>query len=128
MGIRCLVVDDSRRFLRSVRALLESQGAVVDAAPTARAAEARLSDAAFDVILVDVHLGDESGVEAARRLRSIAGKDQVIILISAANETDFVELVAIAAADAFLPKPRLSVSAIAAVLAQARRPGSNLDS
>src|SRR3954452_3616703 len=69
MKVRCVVVDDSARFLAAVRVLLERQGMpVVGVASSTAEALERITALRPEVTLLDVHLGEESGVELARRL------------------------------------------------------------
>ncbi|MCW2963195.1 MAG: putative transcriptional regulator [Actinomycetia bacterium] len=114
MTLRCLIVDDSQLYLDAARALLEREG--IDVAGVAsRSAEALLQAEALrpDVILVDIVLGEESGLDLVRRLsedRRAAGA--ALILISTHTEADFSALIEESPAAAFIPKPELSAEAI----------------
>ena len=69
MALRCLIVDDSLRFLDAARGLLEGQGIrVVGVASNSTDALLRAEELQPDVTLVDIDLGGESGLELARRL------------------------------------------------------------
>ena len=71
--MRCLIVDDSLRFLDADRGLLERQGmTVVGVASTSADALRRTVELRPDVTLVDIDLGGESGLELARRLHGQA--------------------------------------------------------
>ena len=110
--MRCLIVDDSEAFLASASRLLAAQGIEVvgrasDGAEALRLAE-RLEP---DVVLVDVQLGDEDGLEVTRRLSANAHAPPVI-LISSHPQDDLVELIADSPAVGFLPKSALSGRAI----------------
>ncbi|HEX4679809.1 MAG TPA: response regulator transcription factor [Gaiellaceae bacterium] len=114
MTLRCLIVDDSRLYLEAARALLEREG--IDVAGVAsESAEALLQAEALrpDVILVDIVLGEESGLDLVRRLSedSRAG-GAALILISTHTEADFSALIDESPAAAFIPKPDLSAEAI----------------
>jgi CheY-like chemotaxis protein len=62
IAISVLVVDDSESFLDASSALLRREGlAVTGLATTSAEAVARVEDLRPDVVLVDVHLGAESG-------------------------------------------------------------------
>ena len=66
---RCLIVDDSRAFLSSARALLESQGMTVTAcALSGEEALTIAKRAKPDLALVDVELAGEDGFMLARSL------------------------------------------------------------
>lgn len=96
MTLRCLIVDDSPRFLDAARGLLEYQGVtVVGVASNSAEALRRAEELRPDVTLVDVDLGGESGLELARRLDGAAGVARAaVILISTHAEQDYAELIA----------------------------------
>jgi DNA-binding NarL/FixJ family response regulator len=112
---RCLIVDDSVGFLSSARRLLERQGIVV-AGVASSGAEAllRLAELQPDVVLLDIDLGGESGLEVAERLDG-AGSPR-IIMISTHAEQDYRDLIAASPAVGFLPKTSLSAQAIQELL------------
>jgi DNA-binding NarL/FixJ family response regulator len=116
--LRCLIVDDSRRFLDAARGLLESQGmAVVGVASTSADALRQVEELRPDVTLVDIDLGGESGFELVRRLDHDAGEAPGrMILISTHAEQDYADLVAASPAVGFIPKSALSAGAIRALL------------
>ncbi|MGW1213184.1 response regulator [Streptomyces sp. NPDC002499] len=115
MSMRCLLVDDSIRFLEAARTLLERDGIpVVGMASTGAEALARAAELAPDIVLVDLDLDGESGLDIAADLSRTVSS--VIILISTHALEDFQELVAASSARGFLPKSRLSAQAIREVL------------
>jgi DNA-binding NarL/FixJ family response regulator len=115
--LRCLIVDDSRRFLDAARGLLESQGmAVVGVASTGAEALRQVEELRPDVTLVDLDLGGESGFEVARRLERNVGPRPRMILISTHDEQDYADLIAASPAVGFLPKSALSAAAIRRLL------------
>jgi len=66
---RCLIVDDNKTFLEAVRALLEREGLGVAAVASTYAEALDLFETLRpDVVLVDIFLGEESGLELARHL------------------------------------------------------------
>jgi CheY-like chemotaxis protein len=69
------------------------------------------------VTLVDVDLGDESGLDLALRLKEIpAGAPAPVILISAYPKDDLADLVDACPAMGFMPKASLSAKAITELL------------
>jgi CheY-like chemotaxis protein len=112
--LRCLIVDDSPRFLDAARGLLERQGiTVVGVASTSAQALQRVRELRPDVTLVDIDLGGESGLEVARRLHGQASAAAApVILISTHAEQDYAELIAASPAVGFLAKAALSAAAI----------------
>jgi DNA-binding NarL/FixJ family response regulator len=117
--LRCLIVDDSPRFLDAARGLLEGQGVmVVGQASSSAEALQRAEELRPDVTLLDIDLGGESGLELARRLQDQAGPSPApVILISTHAEQDYAELIAASPAIGFLPKTALSADAIRGLLA-----------
>jgi CheY-like chemotaxis protein len=117
--LRCLLVDDSPRFLDAARGLLERQGVtVVGVASTSADALQRAQELRPDVMLLDIDLGGESGLELARRLQAEPGlAASPMILISTHAEQDYAELIAASPAIGFLPKSALSADAIRQLLA-----------
>jgi CheY-like chemotaxis protein len=124
--LRCLIVDDSPRFLDAARGHLERQGiTVVGVASNTAEALQRVEELRPDVTLLDIDLGGESGLELARSLHGQAGQASApVILISTHAEQDYAELIAASPAIGFLPKTALSADAIRDLLADhgGRRP------
>jgi DNA-binding NarL/FixJ family response regulator len=111
MSMRCLIVDDSARFLEAARTLLEHDGVhVVGVASTGAEALAQAVELAPDLVLLDVDLAGESGLELAPRLARSAAS--VIVLISTHPLDDIQELVAASPARGFLHKSKLSGQAL----------------
>ncbi|MBK3578649.1 response regulator transcription factor [Streptomyces sp. MBT65] len=118
MSLRCLLVDDSARFLEAARALLERSGVeVVGIASTGADAVSRARETAPDVALVDLDLDGENGFDVARRL---VGNVPAVILISTHSREDFQELIAASPAHGFLHKSAVSARAIRDVLGDDR--------
>jgi CheY-like chemotaxis protein len=119
MPLRLLLVDDSTHFLTAARALLEREGTrVVAVASTSAEAVRHARELQPDVTLVDVDLGDESGLDVAQRLSESTGADGgKVVLISAYPEADLRDLIEASPAVGFLPKSRLSTDAIRQLLA-----------
>jgi CheY-like chemotaxis protein len=117
--LRCLIVDDSPRFLDAARGLLEGQGlTVVGVASTGAEALRQVEELRPDVTLLDIDLGGESGLELARRLHGQAGPASApVILTSTHAEQDYAELIAASPAVGFLSKNALSAAAIHGLLA-----------
>jgi two-component system, NarL family, nitrate/nitrite response regulator NarL len=116
VALRCLLVDDNEQFLASATRLLESQGLDVVGRARSGAEALRLTrELAPDVVLVDVQLGDEDGLELARQL-ALGPRSPRIVLISTRSERVIRDLIVESPAVGFLAKTELSADAIAAVL------------
>ena len=114
MSLRCLIVDDSARFLDAARAVRELGGLrVVGIASTGAEALARAGETAVDVALVDLDLDGENGFDVARLLTD---RVPAVVLISTHSREDFQELIAASPARGFLHKSTLSARAIRDVL------------
>jgi CheY-like chemotaxis protein len=117
MATRCLLVDDNEDFLASASRLLESQGLEVVGTASSSAEAVELAKTLKpDVILVDVELGDEDGVELVKRLGT-KRRGPRVILISAYDQEEIADLIAPAKGVRFLPKSSLSAAKIAELLA-----------
>lgn len=107
--LRCLIVDDSQHFLEVARSLLEREAVeVVGVAATLADGLRQAEELEPDVVLVDIDLGEESGLELARRI----GAARSVILISTHAEADFSDLVAESSAVGFISKADLSARAV----------------
>jgi DNA-binding NarL/FixJ family response regulator len=111
VAVRCLIVDDSARFLELARSLLQQHGIdVVATAGSSAEALDRALELRPDVVLVDIDLGGESGFELTRLLASTARSS--VILISTHAEVDFTDLIEASPALGFIPKAELSAQAV----------------
>jgi DNA-binding NarL/FixJ family response regulator len=124
MTLRCVIVDDSPAVLRAASEFLEGEGiAVVGVAATGSEAMHLVEELEPDVILVDIDLGRESGLDLARRMDALPGTGPRSILISTHDEADFGSLIDASPAVGFLPKSDLSARAIHRLLAAAHGDG-----
>lgn len=110
--VRLLIVDDNGSFLEVASAVLEREGlAVAGVATTSADALVKARELRPDVVLVDLTLGSESGLELARRLGH-AEHAPTVILISTHSAADFAELIAETPAAGFVSKSDLTAAAI----------------
>ncbi|MDT7712600.1 MAG: hypothetical protein QOG46_1289 [Pseudonocardiales bacterium] len=116
--LRCLIVDDSPRFLDAARGLLERQGMmVIGVASTSAEALQQATELRPDITLLDINLGGESGFDLARRLSREARLARCrMILISTQAEQDYTDLIAASPVLGFVPKSALSADAIRALI------------
>jgi DNA-binding NarL/FixJ family response regulator len=122
--LTCLIVDDSPEFLEAARLFLADEGvAVVGLAATSDGAVEEALARRPDVVLVDVELGEESGVEVTRRLAGLPDGGPPFILISAESRNELTELVDTSGALGFVSKTDLSGDAIRRLLARASSGG-----
>ena len=114
--MRCIIVDDSEEFLASASRLLGSQGMeIVACASSGERALDLTTQLVPDVILVDIELGEEDGIELSHVLAVRAPRTRVV-LISSYERDELGDLIAQSPAAGFLPKTDLAATAIAQVL------------
>nr|WP_275263889.1 response regulator [Jiangella asiatica] len=117
---RCVIVDDNERFLAVARSSLERGGLeVVGTATTMTDALDQVEALRPDVVLVDIVLGTESGLDLARRIVAAteASAPPHVVLISTHREDEVAELVASSPAVGFVWKAHLSARAVRDVVA-----------
>ncbi|MGW2786833.1 response regulator [Streptomyces populi] len=102
---RVLIVDDHRTFAELLAFALGSQPDF-DCAGWAGTGAAAVELAARerpDMVVMDISLGTESGLEVTRRIRE-ATPDAIVVIVSAHRDPDWVVRAAQAGASAFVPK------------------------
>jgi two-component system, OmpR family, phosphate regulon response regulator OmpR len=82
-----LVVDDDARLRALLQRFLAEQGFRVSAAPDAAAARAALAAMAFDLVVLDVMMPGESGLELAEALRQ-EGNNVPVLMLTARGAPD----------------------------------------
>jgi two-component system, NtrC family, response regulator AlgB len=102
--LRVLVVDDERNIRATLGVCLEADGCVVHDAASAGAALEALRLSPFDLALVDLRLGTESGMELLPRMLAERPGLEVVVITAYATFETAVEAVKRGAAD-YLPKP-----------------------
>jgi two-component system phosphate regulon response regulator OmpR len=99
-----LVVDDDVRLRALLQRYLAEQGFRVTAAEDAAAARRALAAFAFDLVVLDVMMPGESGLELTERLRR-EGRDVPVLMLTAAGSPDDRVAGFEHGADDYLPKP-----------------------
>lgn len=128
MPMRCLIVDDNPAFLRAASTLLSREGmSIAGLASTADEALRQVRTARADVVLIDIALGAESGVELSRLLVKELCGEVPAILISTRAEEEVADLLEVCPAVAFVPKTELSAAAIRRIV-EADEPGASVRS
>ncbi len=109
-GAPVLIVDDEKNIRRTLRMVLESDGHVVHEAGSIAEADAVLAQHPIDLVLLDVKLGDDNGLDFLRALRGKAedargDADIPVVMISGhATVDDAVAATKLGAFD-FMEKP-----------------------
>jgi DNA-binding response OmpR family regulator len=103
---RILIVEDDRSQIAFASTLLRHQGFEVDVAESSAEALARVRERIPDLVLLDIHLPDMSGVELAQLMREQASLAHVPLVFLTGEDDVDVRAEAIAAGgDDFISKP-----------------------
>jgi DNA-binding NarL/FixJ family response regulator len=113
-----MIVDDCQAFLAAAQDHLTRGGLnVVGTATSQREALEKAEELHPDVVLVDIHLGTESGFELTHRLvEAFPDLRTRVVLMSTLDRDDVADLVAASHAAGFLPKNLLSARAVHALV------------
>lgn len=122
---RILVVEDDRDMRQMLTQILQQNGTIALPASGAQDIARHMAGGRIDLILLDVMLGEESGIEICRKLRE---EHAVPIIMVSALSTDQQRMAGYAVgADDYIAKPfnpDLMLARIKAVLARTRRSAS----
>jgi len=122
-----LFVDDDTRIRNLLKQYLAENGFRVTVAGNAAEARRRLEGLDFDLLVIDVMMPGENGVDLTKALR--AQKDVPILMLTALSETDSRITGLEAGADDYLPKPfdpRELILRINAILRRVPRTPANV--
>jgi DNA-binding response OmpR family regulator len=114
-----LVVEDDAAISAMVTSFLQIEGYSVDAVSNGRALDVRLARSRVDLILLDIMLPEESGLDICKRIRA-AGDTRIIIVTALAEVADRVAGLDLGADD-YIGKPFELVELAARVRAVLRR-------
>ena len=101
---RVLVVDDEPALLKAIAMILEGAGFQVFTAGNGREARAKASEHHVDLLITDLGMPDEDGIELVRRLKA-EGRNLKIIAMSGTYGPDLLKAARLLGADATLSKP-----------------------
>ena len=119
-GMRILVVEDQAKMSAFLKKGLNEVGYAVDIAENGLSAETLASQHEYDLIILDVMLPDQSGIETSRHLRA-RGFDRPILMLTALSTTSDKIQGLDAGADDYLTKPYSFDELLARVRALLRR-------
>jgi len=122
--VRVLVVDDEAAMRRALRASLTASGYVVEEAHDGEAALEILRQQPIDLVLLDMHMAGMGGIEACRRIRTLAPQAGVIMVTITDHVDEKVQALE-AGADDYVTKPFLLRELLARLRALLRRTGSD---
>lgn len=115
-----LVVDDDLDVRQIVQRALNRQGVRISTAATGAEAVAHAMRSPIDLVVLDLHLPDMTGLEVLEELRAVHPSMYVIMLTGAGSEADRV-LGLVSGADDYMVKPFSPRELAARVLAVSRR-------
>jgi DNA-binding NarL/FixJ family response regulator len=117
MGRSILIVDDHSGFRACARELLEADGfEVVGEAGDAASGIAAARELHPDIVLLDVQLPDQNGIQASKEIGAQNGGTQ-IVLVSSRDVSDFAGALAESPARGFIAKSDLSGAALRKLIA-----------
>ena len=103
-NLRVLVAEDSPTVAQLIKALLEQWGySVVAEASSGREAVALTEAVRPDLVVMDIHMPDMDGIEAAVQIRDSCPTP--VIILTAVETTELVERASAAGVGAYLVKP-----------------------
>ena len=102
--MKCLVVDDSNATLFVTKKHMNTLGFDVLEAKTIGQCMTQLGEHDFDVHVIDILLGEESGVDLIRQLKAQNDETPIIVLTGSDDINKEKELKALGIAD-YLQKP-----------------------
>lgn len=119
--VRVVVADDHPAMRSGIRALLESSGriAVVAEAGSGEEALACVREHQPDVLIVDIEMGETSGVDVARRVQE-SGVPTRVLALSAYDDPAYVQGLMEAGASGYLTKEKPAALIVEAVVAVSR--------
>ncbi len=122
--MRILVVEDQIKMANFLKQGLNEVGYAVDIAECGSAAESYLAQSDYDLVILDVMLPDQSGIDTARHIRR-DGYNGPILMVTALTTTKDKVHGLDAGADDYLTKPYSFEELHARVRALLRRHSSN---
>lgn len=118
--MRLLIVEDQAKMSEFLKKGLTDAGYVVDAAETGSHAQRLASENAYDLVILDIGLPDQSGLDIAKGLRGKSYSNPILMLTAYSSITDKVSGLD-AGADDYLTKPFSFEELLARVRALLRR-------
>jgi DNA-binding NarL/FixJ family response regulator len=93
--IRVLIADDHERFRRGLKMVLEAEDGIEVVAQAGTGVEAveRVEELAPDVVLMDVRMPVQNGIEATRVIRGAFPSTRIIMLTVSDDEDDLFDAV-----------------------------------
>lgn len=118
-SVRVLIADDSPAVLENVAELLQEQFVVAAAVPDGNSVVLAVTTLNPDVVVLDISLGDMTGLDVARRLREMKCPAKIVFL-TVHESLDFVQAAIAVGASGYVFKSRADADLVDAVNAAFR--------
>lgn len=102
--MRILVVEDQKKMAQFLQKGLEEHGYQADIAETGAGAEALLADNEYSLVILDVGLPDQNGMDTARHIRKDGYSGPILMLTALSGTRDKIHGLD-SGADDYLTKP-----------------------
>lgn len=102
--MRILVVEDQPKMASFIKKGLNAQGYIVDVSESGMGAEAMVAENSYDLIVLDVNLPDQNGMDTARHIRKDGFTGPILMLTALSTTKDKIHGLD-AGADDYLTKP-----------------------
>lgn len=122
--MRILVVEDQAKMASFLKKGLQEVGYAVDIAESGSAAESYMAQGEYDLVILDVMLPDQSGIDTARHFRRDGFEGPILMVTALSTTKDKVNGLD-AGADDYLTKPYSFDELHARVRALLRRKGAS---
>ena len=118
-SVRVLIADDSPAVLENVAEMLQEQFVVAAAVPDGNSVVLAVTTLNPDVVVLDISLGDMTGLDVARRLREMKCPAKIVFL-TVHESLDFVQAAIAVGASGYVFKSRADADLVDAVNAAFR--------
>ena len=118
--MRILIVEDQPKMANFIKKGLVAQGYMVDTSETGMGAEGMTAETDYDLIVLDVNLPDQNGMDTARHLRRDGFRKPILMLTALSTTKDKIHGLD-SGADDYLTKPFEFEELLARIRALLRR-------
>lgn len=102
--MRILIVEDQQKMASFIKKGLQAQGYIADISETGMGAESMVVENEYDLIILDVNLPDQNGMDTARHLRRDGQRMPILMLTALSTTKDKIHGLD-SGADDYLTKP-----------------------
>ena len=102
--MRILVVEDQPKMASFIKKGLLAQGYIVDVSETGMGAESLMAENQYDLVVLDVNLPDQNGLDTSRHIRRDGFKGPILMLTALSTTKDKIHGLD-SGADDYLTKP-----------------------